>query len=728
MSKRNSLKFKQSIAVFSVAAIIFTQSAPAFANVENITDNINATSVEQIESPEAEPVTEVQAEVPANVEVPADPEVVAVDPVEPVEPTEPVVPETPEVPETPAVSEAPEVPAEDPSTEPEAPVENSSEPEQSTETTESSTTDSSSSTDSSTESSTTTDSTSSSDTSSTESSTTDSSSSSTNSSSTESSSVGSSSTGNTTTPSSSATTTPSSSKETPANPSGTATGSDTNSILDRSLQVDSLTDSDLNGYELPLLSSLDNTKMAAVIAESLKQLNKPYEKDAQGPDSFDNVLFTDYIYSELFTTSIGKTFEEQVEFGTKIAAATAKPGDLLFWESDGEITKVGIYLGEQKVIFVGTEAAKEEDNKVKIATVVITDEETKGEALPAYAVDVLKNLSLNTYGEKVVKTYAATLNFAKNPTTENFVEVIGEDARKLGLEYDVFASVMIAQAILESGSGSSGLASAPHYNLFGIKGSFNGKSAVYTTNEDDGNGNLYEIKSAFRSYSSYRDSLSDYVKLLRGGISGNSQFYKGVWRSEAKNYLQATEALTGKYATDTQYSNKLNSIIAAYNLTRFDEPDESTKTGTQTSMIIQARDQIPTAYREKMIYADFDGVNYNTSGSYPVGQCTWYVYNRFAQLRKTVDEYMGNGGEWGAKGAALGYEVTSEPTVGYAISFHPGVAGSSAIYGHVAFVEAIGPDGILISEGNVVSPDVVSYRVIPMSLAKSDSVDYIAPK
>ena len=696
MTRRNSLRFKQSIAVFSAVAVVFTQSAPAFANVENLANTLNTSTAEQSETPnsEVEQGTEVPVEEPGDESTPA-------------EPTEPSTPDLPEE----SSDEVPTEPSESESSMESSETSTSTQPEETTDSTE---TDSTSTTDSST--STTTDST------------TSSSSSTNSSSSSSSNSTSSSSTNQSTGSNTSGDTKPSTSNEPVTIPSGPVVNSDGNAILDSSLQVDSLTDSDLNGYELPLLGSLNNTKMAAVIAESLKQLNKPYEKDAKGPDSFDNVLFIDSIYSELFTTSIGKTLEEQVEFGTKIATATAKPGDLLFWEKDGKVTKVGIYLGQQKVIYVDTQAKKKEDNKVKIEAVVIKNEETKKDEQPSYAVDVLKHLKLNDYGEKVVKTYAATLDFQKNPTTENFIEVIGEDARKLGLEYDVFASVMIAQAILESGSGSSGLSSAPHYNLFGIKGSFNGQSAVFTTNEDDGKGNLYEIKSAFRSYSSYRDSLSDYVKLLRQGISGNSDFYKGVWRSESKNYLQATAALTGKYATDTQYSNKLNSIIAAYNLTRFDEPDKSKGVKTQTSMIIEARDQIPNAYREQMIYPDFDGVNYNASGSYPIGQCTWYVYNRFAQLGKTVDEYMGNGGEWGAKGAALGYEVTDEPTVGYAISFHPGVAGSSSVYGHVAFVEAVGTDGILVSEGNVVSPDVVSYRVIPMSIAKSDLVDYIAPK
>ncbi len=41
--------------------------------------------------------------------------------------------------------------------------------------------------------------------------------------------------------------------------------------------------------------------------------------------------------------------------------------------------------------------------------------------------------------------------------TWDFIMEIGEDARKVGQEEDLYASVMIAQAILESGSGRSRL-------------------------------------------------------------------------------------------------------------------------------------------------------------------------------------------------------------------------------------------------------------------------------
>ncbi|WP_308495338.1 LysM peptidoglycan-binding domain-containing protein [Companilactobacillus farciminis] len=124
--------------------------------------------------------------------------------------------------------------------------------------------------------------------------------------------------------------------------------------------------------------------------------------------------------------------------------------------------------------------------------------------------------------------------------------------------------------MVESGWGTSGLASAPNYNLFGIKGDYNGESVNMGTQEDDGSGNLYSISSNFRKYPSYKESLEDYVSLLRGGTSGDSQIYAGAWKSNTTSYKDATKYLTGRYATDTTYADKLNSMIEKYNLTQFD--------------------------------------------------------------------------------------------------------------------------------------------------------------
>lgn len=155
--------------------------------------------------------------------------------------------------------------------------------------------------------------------------------------------------------------------------------------------------------------------------------------------------------------------------------------------------------------------------------------------------------------------------------TWNFIKVIGESARKIGLEEDLYASVMIAQAVLESGGGTSQLSQAPYYNLFGIKGTYQGHGVSFTTREDNGDGTLSTISSTFRQYDSVEESLSDYAKLLKEGITGNKDFYQGVWKSNTTSYKEATTALTGRYASDTHYDQKLNALIEAYDLTSYDQ-------------------------------------------------------------------------------------------------------------------------------------------------------------
>ena len=54
---------------------------------------------------------------------------------------------------------------------------------------------------------------------------------------------------------------------------------------------------------------------------------------------------------------------------------------------------------------------------------------------------------------------------AYNQTTTAFIGNIGETARQIGQDYNIYASVLIAQAILESNSGQSGLSQAPLLQL-----------------------------------------------------------------------------------------------------------------------------------------------------------------------------------------------------------------------------------------------------------------------
>ena len=124
---------------------------------------------------------------------------------------------------------------------------------------------------------------------------------------------------------------------------------------------------------------------------------------------------------------------------------------------------------------------------------------------------------------------------------------------------------------------------------------------------------------------------------------------------------------------------------------------------------------------------------YTTGGGFPAvdpsfraslnggyfGQCTYYVFNRMAQVGTPIGHsMMGNAAEWPSYARSYGYSVSHSPSAGSAIVFQQGLAGADPTYGHVAFVEAVNADGsVYISEMNVRGLNVISYRTISASVA-----------
>lgn len=96
------------------------------------------------------------------------------------------------------------------------------------------------------------------------------------------------------------------------------------------------------------------------------------------------------------------------------------------------------------------------------------------------------------------------------------------------------------------------------------------------------------------------------------------------------------------------------------------------------------------------------------------GNCTYYIYNRAAQLGKPLQiAAMGNALEWAGTARAHGLPVSHTAKAGTIAVFQPGVAGASWGYGHVSFVEKVYDDGsVLLSEMNVKGLNVISTRVI----------------
>lgn len=179
-----------------------------------------------------------------------------------------------------------------------------------------------------------------------------------------------------------------------------------------------------------------------------------------------------------------------------------------------------------------------------------------------YTKVVEENVSQQT----VVKTVAPY----SSGNISTFIQTIAPTAQTLAKSNDLYASVMIAQAVLESSFGTSTLGAAPNHNLFGMKGNYQGAYVEMLTLEDDGKGNYYQISATFKKYPSHTQSLQDYVNLIRNGVSWDAYRYMKVWKSKTTSYTDATRALTGTYATDTLYASKLNNLIATYNLTAYD--------------------------------------------------------------------------------------------------------------------------------------------------------------
>lgn len=157
-----------------------------------------------------------------------------------------------------------------------------------------------------------------------------------------------------------------------------------------------------------------------------------------------------------------------------------------------------------------------------------------------------------------------------------FINQIGQSAVTVSANHDLYASIMIAQALVESGYGSSSLSQAPYYNLFGVK-EYNGGASVSMNTQEYLNGQWVTMSEPFAVYNSYSESFEAHADLLQGN------YYAGAWKSHTTNYQEAAYYLQGRYATDPSYASKLISIIQTYNLTQYDTGSAVTNTATPTT-------------------------------------------------------------------------------------------------------------------------------------------------
>ena len=161
-----------------------------------------------------------------------------------------------------------------------------------------------------------------------------------------------------------------------------------------------------------------------------------------------------------------------------------------------------------------------------------------------------------------------------NQNQSHFLSAIKQGAMD-GAKEGVLPSITAAQAILESGWGSSELAKAPNNNLFGIKDSedWNGEIVTVPTQEYV-NGDYIKINAAFRKYTSWNDSVVDHAKFFTSTEWRKNNYRKVVNQTDYR--IAAQELKNAGYATDPSYAGKLISLIEAYKLYEWDAVSNTT--------------------------------------------------------------------------------------------------------------------------------------------------------
>ena len=150
-------------------------------------------------------------------------------------------------------------------------------------------------------------------------------------------------------------------------------------------------------------------------------------------------------------------------------------------------------------------------------------------------------------------------------TNNEFIEKIADCVDKYAYLYGIEVhSPIIAQAILESGWGKSGLASKYH-NYFGLKcgSSWKGKSVNMATKEEYKVGTLTNIRDNFRVYDSMEAGVKGYFEFINTKRYAN---LKGVTNPE--EYVKRIKA--DGYATSSTYVDNIMRVIRDNKLTRFD--------------------------------------------------------------------------------------------------------------------------------------------------------------
>lgn len=162
----------------------------------------------------------------------------------------------------------------------------------------------------------------------------------------------------------------------------------------------------------------------------------------------------------------------------------------------------------------------------------------------------------------------------KPASPREFVAELWPQAVDAADDLGVSADVLIAQAALETGWGKHmvrGVDGSNSHNLFGIKAdaSWQGRK-VFSETVEYSDGIMRKERAAFRAYASPAESFKDYVDFLR-----SNPRYSAALHASADGQQYTAELQRAGYATDPEYSKKINDIVSSDTLRDLKNQDNS---------------------------------------------------------------------------------------------------------------------------------------------------------
>jgi LysM repeat protein len=201
------------------------------------------------------------------------------------------------------------------------------------------------------------------------------------------------------------------------------------------------------------------------------------------------------------------------------------------------------------------------------------------------------------------------------------------------LTYKIPASITMAQAILESGSGNSDLAQKGN-NHFGIKcHDWTGEKMFIDDDQKD---------DCFRVYKNAEESYEDHSLFLT-----TKPRYAGLFKLEANDYKAWAEGLkTAGYATNPKYPQLLTDLIERLKLNELDQinqPQENAKNNSlsaksESTTITNVRSMLKHENRVKYVVAKKGDTYYRIAKEFDMGLWQLYQYNDLDPKKDCLEE------------------------------------------------------------------------------------------